>query len=87
MKRWNRGENSCSRCDFEYLPVPNLKRAYHKENDSVKSCESNVKLSVPVSRKPCDDKLMDVKKEEKVRVLMLHVLLFIPYFCRALTSP
>jgi len=68
MKCWNRGENSCSRCDFEYVPVPNSRRAYHRENQSVKPCERNAKLPVTGLRKPCDEKQMDVKKEEKVQI-------------------
>ena len=66
VKRWNRGENSCSRCDFEYLPIPNSRRACKRENESVKSSDGNTKLSVTGACKPCDDKQMTIKKEEKV---------------------
>ena len=66
MRCWNRGVNSCSRCDFEYRPVPNLRHAHRRDNESVKSSESSARLSVTSSRKPYDDKQMDIKKEEKV---------------------
>lgn len=71
VKRWNRGENSCARCDFEYLPVPNSRHAYHRENKPVKSSVSDAKLAAGLC-KPYDDRLMDVKKEEKVR-LATHI--------------
>lgn len=71
VKCWNRGENSCSRCDFEYLPVPNSRHTYKRENESVKS-ESNAKLSMSGSCKPYDAKQMDIKKEEKVQLLPMH---------------
>jgi len=64
-------DNSCSRCDFEYLPIPNSGRTYRRENESVKSCESKAKLSITGSRRPYDDKQMDVKKEEKVQDIPL----------------
>jgi len=69
MKCWNRGENSCSRCDFEYVPVPSSRCMCKRENEPVKSCDSNTKLSLTGARKPYDiDKHVDVKKEEKVQV-------------------
>jgi len=67
VKCWNRGENSCSRCDFEYLPNPNSRHGYLRENESMKSSDNNAKL-VTGSCKPYDDKMMDIKKEEKVQV-------------------
>jgi len=67
VKCWNRAENSCSRCDFEYLPVPSSRHAYHRDNKSAKSSESNAKLAAGLC-KPCDDRQMDIKKEEKVQV-------------------
>lgn len=66
MRCWNRGGNSCSRCDFEYLPVPNIKRAYPRENECVKSSESNARLPATDSCKACVEKQLNVKKEEKV---------------------
>jgi len=75
VRCWNRGENSCSRCDFEYVPVPNSRCACKREIESVKSCESNAKPSLTGSRKlPYDDKHMDVKKEERVQLsLYMHI--------------
>jgi len=68
VKCWNRGENSCSRCDFEYMPVPNSSHSYPRDSESVKSC-------VTGSCKPPNDKQMDIKKEEKVQVCTRVLLL------------
>lgn len=68
VKCWNRQENSCSRCDFEYLPVSNLKRPHQRENEMGKSPESKSKFSVSGSCKPYGEKQMDIKKEEKVKI-------------------
>jgi len=73
VKCWNRGENSCSRCDFEYVPIPNSRHAYRRENKSVKSSESNAKLAAGLS-KLYDDRQMDIKKEEKVTVGYTYML-------------
>jgi len=71
VKCWNRGENSCSRCDLEYMPVPNSRHACRRENKSVKASESNAKLAAGLC-KPCDDRQMDIKKEEKVKIVYTY---------------
>jgi hypothetical protein len=41
MKRWHRGYNSCSRCDFEFLPPPNSSLVRRREERAAAAASSH----------------------------------------------
>ena len=69
VKRWYRGSNTCSRCDFEFMPLAGSRLALKRSEHSVKSTHGPRGTTRPASAtvKSSDDKrTVNVKKEEKV---------------------
>jgi len=69
VKRWYRGSNTCSRCDFEFTPLASSRLACKRAEHSGKSLHGSRGTTRPVSaanKSSFDKRAVEIKKEEKV---------------------
>lgn len=62
IKHWNRGWNSCSRCDFEFNPLPDSKLAKKREAQRLRRRSSSNSMNTSLSSSIKDER--DMLKEE-----------------------